>query len=143
MSVKLSPPRAPTDQLRLESFRVLSRLLLITELRPWLGSSSSAGTPGSAFQTLWTCLTLGAPLCALLNMLAPPYIDVDVDYDLPLDGRMTFFTNFIERVKLLEMQGRLTYGEVLRVEDMYGETCTGFAKVSRRRLIRRDKDLEI
>ncbi|KAF9022811.1 kinase-like protein [Hymenopellis radicata] len=128
MSCKLLPPKAPSDQLRLDSFRVLSRLRIITELRPWVGRYANS-KPDASFRVLWECFSLGAPLCTLLNMLAPPYLDVDVDFDLPLDRRLSLFTNFIERVRLLEMQNRLAYGEVLRVDDLFGATNSGFAKV--------------
>ncbi|KAF8905415.1 hypothetical protein CPB85DRAFT_1437360 [Mucidula mucida] len=134
MSCKLLPPKAPSDELRLDSFRILSRLRIITELRPWVGRYAKV-KPDAAFRVLWECLSLGAPLCTLLNMLAPPYLDVDVDFDLPLDRRMSLFTNFIERVGLLEMQNRLAYGEVLRVDDLFGATTTGFAKASRDRRV--------
>ncbi len=130
MSCKLLPPKAPSDELRLDSFRILCRLRIITELRPWVGRYANV-KPYAAVRVLWECLSLGAPLCTLLNMLAPPYLDVDVDFDLPLDRRISLFTNFIERVGLLEIQSRLAYGEVLRVDDLFGATTTGFAKASR------------
>lgn len=129
MSCILSPPRAPSEQLRLDSFRVLSRLSLIVEFKPWFDREPWCHEPGQAYRILWECFFLGAPLWTLLNLLSPPYHRVAFEFELSVDERVAFFTQFIERVRLLEIQGLLSYGEVLRVDDMFGGSNTGFARV--------------
>ncbi|KAK0213720.1 TKL/TKL-ccin protein kinase [Armillaria fumosa] len=129
MSCILSPPRAPSEQLRVDSFRVLSRLLLVVEFKPWLDREPRCSEPGQAYRILWECFLLGAPLWTLLNLLSPPYHCVAFKFELSMDERVAFFTQFIERVRLLEIQGLLPYGEVLRVDDMFGGSNTGFARV--------------
>ncbi|KAK0462909.1 TKL/TKL-ccin protein kinase [Desarmillaria tabescens] len=129
MSFILSPPRAPSEQLRLDSFRILSRLLLIVEFKPWFCRETWCSEPDQAYRILWECFSLGAPLCTLLNLLSPPYHGVAFEFELSMDERVAFFEKFIERVRLLEIQGLLPYGEVLRVDDMFGRSNPGFARV--------------
>lgn len=129
MSCILSPPRAPSELLRLDSFRILSRLLLVVEFQPWFGREARCGEPDQAYRILWECFSLGAPLWTLLNLLSPPYHRVAFEFGLPMDERVAFFTQFIERVRFLEIQGLLPYGEVLRVDDMFARSNTGFARV--------------
>ncbi|KAK0471351.1 TKL/TKL-ccin protein kinase [Armillaria novae-zelandiae] len=129
MSCILSPPRAPSEQLRLDSFRILSRLLLVVEFQPWFDREPRCSEPGQAYRILWECFLLGSPLWTLLNLLSPPYHCVAFEFELSMDERVAFFTQFIDRVRLLEIQGLLPYGEVLRVDDMFGRSNTGFARV--------------
>ncbi len=130
MSCILSPPRAPSELLRLDSFRTLSRLLLVVEFKPWFDREARCSEPDQAYRILWECFSLGAPFWTLLNLLSPPYHRVAFEFELSMDERVAFFTKFIERVRLLEIQGLLPYGEVLRVDDMFGRSNTGFARVS-------------
>lgn len=69
------PPKTPSDLLRLNSYRILNQLASIEELAPWTDATNI--TVNGAYRTLWSILATGAPLCALLNMLGPPYVDVD------------------------------------------------------------------
>ncbi|KAJ6620438.1 hypothetical protein B0H10DRAFT_2215964 [Mycena sp. CBHHK59/15] len=131
----LQAPKAPSDHLRRESARILPRLRLIIEFRPWLEYTKHSKHTRSPVTLLWETFALGASLCTLLNLLGSPLprdlnIDPDKsDFGLGLPHREKFFTNFIQRVQLLELQQRLSFGEVLRVQDLFGGTNSGFAKV--------------
>ena len=46
-----------------------------------------------------------------------------------MEERVAYFRAFIQRVQLLEMQGMLSYGEVLRCEDFLSDSSVAFAKV--------------
>ncbi|KAH7871132.1 uncharacterized protein C8R40DRAFT_1122895 [Lentinula edodes] len=133
MNCHLQVPRAPTDLLRLESIKILARLELIIEFRPWITAKSHRREP--AYRVLFDCFSLGAPLGVLLDLLgspAPSYLNVDVDsfnFGLSLAERERFVQSFIQRVNILEIQGRLSYGEVLRVDDLFNGTSSGFMKV--------------
>ncbi|KAE9403429.1 hypothetical protein BT96DRAFT_990287 [Gymnopus androsaceus JB14] len=84
-----------------------------------------------SFSTAFHWCSAGV-LLDLLGSPAPSYLSVDVedfDFDLSLAERERFVQSFIQRVHLLEVQGRLSYGEVLRVEDMFNGTSSGFMKV--------------
>ncbi|KAG7442683.1 uncharacterized protein BT62DRAFT_935709 [Guyanagaster necrorhizus] len=129
MSCILSPPRAPSEQLRLDSFRILSRLLLVVEFKPWFARETRCSEPNQAYRILWECFSLGAPSCTLLNLLSPPYHPVAFEFELSMDERVAFFAKFIDHVRLLEIRGLLPYGEVIRVDDMFGRSNPGFAKV--------------
>ena len=130
-----NPPKAPTDQLRLECFKMLSRLQLVFEFRPWLEYTRDhiPRRIDSPFLLLWDCFSFGAPLSTLLELLGSPtprHMVVSAEYfdfNLSMDDRKEFFVNFIDRIHALEHQGRLSYGEVVRVDDF---TNGGFAKVS-------------
>lgn len=134
----LQAPRAPPDQLRLESSRVLARLRLIIEFKPWLEYTRlyHHTKREAPVKLLWDCFAFGAPLCTLLNLLGSPtpaHLNVkldEFDFDLPLDHRELFVTSFIERVQMLEAQRRLPFGEVLRPGDLFDGTNAGFLKVS-------------
>ncbi|KAJ7085379.1 TKL/TKL-ccin protein kinase [Mycena belliarum] len=131
MSV-LQAPKAPSDHLRRDSARILPRLRLIIEFRPWLEHTKLTKRTSSAFALLWETFALGAPLATLLNLLgSPPPRDLNPDTaaDLRLPHREKYFTNFIQRVQLLELQQKIPFGEVLRVQDLFGGTNSGFAKV--------------
>lgn len=131
----LEPPKTPSDQLRLDCVKILPRLRLIIEFRPWL--EHARVFPETPFTLVWNCFAFGASLCTLLDLLGSSlaghsYIDVD-KFDLQVGGafvnRERAFSQFIQRVQLLEVQGRLRYGEVLRTDDLFGGTSAGFAKV--------------
>ncbi|KAJ7468748.1 TKL/TKL-ccin protein kinase [Mycena latifolia] len=128
-------PKAPSDHLRRESARILPRLSLIIEFRPWLEYTKQTKRTTSAFHLLWETFALGASLATLLNLLGSPpprdlHIDADkLDLGLGLPHREKYFTNFIQRVQLLEIQRAIPYGEGLRVQDLFGGTNSGFAKV--------------
>ncbi|KAF9564167.1 kinase-like protein [Agrocybe pediades] len=138
IQVLLQPPRAPSAQLRLESFKTLSRLQLIFEFRPWLDFTREyvRRRVDSPHLLLWDCLCFGAPLNTLLELLGSPtprHLMVNVDnFDfehVTIQQREAFFVGFIQRVNLLESQGRLSFGEVLRAEDfLYGGNA-GYSRV--------------
>ncbi|KIK57557.1 hypothetical protein GYMLUDRAFT_46128 [Collybiopsis luxurians FD-317 M1] len=130
----MNAPRAPTDLLRLESIKILAKLELIVEFRPWIITNIYRKEP--AYKVLFDCFSLGAPLGVLLDLLGsaptPSFLNVDVedfDFGLSLAERERFVHNFIQRVQILEIQGKLSYGEVLRVEDVLNGTNSGFMKV--------------
>ncbi|KAJ7255043.1 TKL/TKL-ccin protein kinase [Mycena haematopus] len=131
----LQAPKAPPDILRREARRIGARLDLIIEFRPWLEYIKRTKHTTSPFTLLWETFALGAPLGTLLNLLGSPSPrDLTLDSDKPdlglgLPHREKYFTNFIQRVQLLELQQRLPFGEVLRVQDLFGGTSSGFAKV--------------
>lgn len=138
MSYSAGPNPSPPDHLRVQCARILPRLQLIPEFGRWLQISSQTTSllrkgKHSAYDTLWHCFYLGAPLCVLLDLLGSPssanvYDDLDLDniHNLEHERMMKIF---ISRVRLLETQGKLPYGEVLRVEDLFKGTHRGFAKV--------------
>lgn len=134
---RLQPPRAPPDHLRLQSFQILSRLELIRTFRPWLDHtrhhvSRKNHTP---LELLWDCFALGAPQCTLLSLLGSPsprhlaQLVEDFDFGLEVEERQAYFASFIQRVHLLEVQGLVPYGEVLRSEDFLSDSNSAFAKV--------------
>ncbi|KAJ7731934.1 TKL/TKL-ccin protein kinase [Mycena maculata] len=131
----LQAPKAPSNHLRRESARILPRLRLIIEFRPWLEYAKRTKHPTSSFALLWETFALGASLATLLDLLgSPPPRDLQIDADksdlgLGLPHREKYFTNFIQRIQLLELQNKLPFGEVLRVQDLFGGTNSGFAKV--------------
>lgn len=134
---RLQPPRAPPDHLRLQSFQILSRLQLIHQFRPWLDFTRyhvyrKHHTPS---ELLWDCFSFGAPLGTLLNLLGSPspshlveHVE-DFNFGIGMEEREVYFTSFIQRVHLLEVQGRLPYGEVLRCDDFLSTASAAFAKV--------------
>ncbi|TFK33028.1 hypothetical protein BDQ12DRAFT_658509 [Crucibulum laeve] len=132
------PPKAPTDKLRLESFRVLSRLQLIFEFRPWLEYTRDYIPEGldTPLKLLWQCFAYGPPLGTLLNLLGSPTPrDLVVDANtfdfagVSINDRRMFLVNLIQRVQLLEVQGQISYGEVVRVEDFLYSSNATFSKV--------------
>ncbi|KAJ7585178.1 TKL/TKL-ccin protein kinase [Mycena floridula] len=132
----LRSPKAPPDSLRLESSAILARLWLIIEFKPWLDYTRLYLhlKHEQPVKLLWDCFALGAPLCTLLNLLGAPTPNSSLDkfnFDLAMADRERFVISFIQRVQMLEVQGRLAYGEVLRMEDLFGGTSAGFFKVLR------------
>lgn len=134
---RLRPPRAPPDHLRLQSFQILSRLELIPQFRPWLDFTQyhvyrKHHTP---LELLWDCFSFGAPLGTILTLLGSPapnhlaqHVE-DFDFGIGIEEREIYLMSLIQRVQLLEMQGRLPYGEVLRCEDFLSGSSSAFAKV--------------
>ncbi|KAJ3972535.1 TKL/TKL-ccin protein kinase [Lentinula raphanica] len=124
-------PRTPTDSLRLESIKILAKLDLIIEFRPWLPTHSYRCEP--AYRILFDCFSIGAPLGILLDLLgspAPSNVNVDnFNFGLSFLERQNHVQDFIQRVHMLELQGRLPFGEVLRIEDLFNGTSLGFMKV--------------
>ena len=135
--IVLPPPKAPTDQLRLESFKTFSRLQLIIEFKPWLDFSRDyvRRRVDSPYFLLWDCICFGAPLNTLLELLGSPtprhlaFQVVEFDFSVSLKQREEFFASFIQRVQALESQGLLSYWEVLRVEDFTAGLNVGFFRV--------------
>ncbi|KAF8169113.1 hypothetical protein K438DRAFT_2024728 [Mycena galopus ATCC 62051] len=133
----LQAPKAPSDALRREAQRIFARLDLIIEFRPWLEYIKRTKHTTAPFPLLWETFALGASLATLLDLLGSPSprdILVTIDPDKPdiglgLPHREKYFTNFIQRVQLLELQQKLPFGEVLRVQDLFGGTLSGFSKV--------------
>ncbi|KZP27947.1 hypothetical protein FIBSPDRAFT_1039924 [Athelia psychrophila] len=128
-SLKASPP----DHLRAKCARMLPRLQLIPEFEPWLDvalehylSTNAQNRPTTqAALTLWHCFALGAPLCVLLDMLGNANRHRDAANTEP----EALVQTFIDGVLILEAQGRLSPGEILRLEDLFGGTYQGFAKL--------------
>ncbi|KAL0952854.1 hypothetical protein HGRIS_007077 [Hohenbuehelia grisea] len=140
------PPKAPSDKLRLDAFRIFARLEHIPELQSWITLIKTAATAQSRahnlsythearyYRLMWDCVALGAPLCVLLDLLGSPssanglYFDPDEPGAQPGD-REKMFGHFIQRVHVLEIQGRMAYGEVLRVDDFVRGSASGFGKI--------------
>jgi len=134
----LQPPKAPTAQLRVESFKTLSRLQLIFKFKPWLEYTREyvRRPVDSAHLLLWDCLCFGAPLNTLLELLGSPTprhlmaTADDFDFEhIAIHQREAFFISFIQRVNALESQGKLSFGEVLRVEDFMSGGNAGYLRV--------------
>lgn len=131
-------PKAPSEHLRRESFIALSRLQLVFEFKLWLDYSKDhvQRRVDSPYFLLWDCILFGAPLNTLLELIGSPtprhlVVTVDeFDFNLSVQQRELFFSNFIQRTQLLEAQGRLAYGEVLRLEDFTSGLNGGYLRVS-------------
>ena len=138
MGVQLHILGVPPTQLRLESLKVLSRLRRILEFKHWLDYTQAYchRREEPPYKLLFDCFALGAPLSVLLDLLgspSPSHLNVDVDtFDfvaVSLAEREKFFSSCLHRIQLLEVQGRLAFGEVLRLDDLFGGTSSGFLKV--------------
>ncbi|KAF9013172.1 hypothetical protein BDQ17DRAFT_1536866 [Cyathus striatus] len=133
----LHPPRVASDQLRMESFRTLTWLRLVFEFRPWLEHIQDhfRRDYDNPIRLLWNCFVLGAPLCTLLDLLGLPTpkplaaAPETFDFDLSLDQRKQYILYFIDKIRILEIQRQLPYGEVLRIEDFFQGTTVGFSRV--------------
>ncbi|KAF5317899.1 hypothetical protein D9758_017808 [Tetrapyrgos nigripes] len=132
----LRAPRAPTEHLCLESTKFLAKLQLIAEFKHWLDHTRDCLHRNEpSFKILFDCFAVGASLGVLLDLPgspAPSHLSVDVetsDFQLGMPDREKFFANFTQRVHFLEIQGKPRYGEVLRIEDLFGGTSSGFMKV--------------
>ncbi|KAF9265052.1 hypothetical protein L218DRAFT_924853 [Marasmius fiardii PR-910] len=138
MSVQLRILGVPSAQLRLESLKVYSRLRRILEFKHWLEYTQAYchRKEEPPYKLLFDCFALGASLGILLDLLgspAPNHLNVDVEtFDfigVSLAEREKFFSSFLHRIQLLEVQGKLPFGEVLRPEDFFGGSSSGFMKV--------------
>ena len=138
MKPAAGPKPSPPDHLRVQCARVLPRLQLIPEFKPWLQisletTSLSGKNNVTVYNTLWYCFALGAPLCVLLDLLGTPsssQVREEVNHDdMETLQQEKLLKSFVDRVHLLEVQGRLPYGEVFGVEDLFHGTHQGFAKV--------------
>lgn len=137
--IGMQHPRVPTEHLRQESFKSLSRLHLISEFKPWLEYTRDyvQRRVNSPFLLLWDCICFGAPLNTLLELMGSPtprHLSVPIDefdFNVSIEQREQLFSNFIQRVHSLESQGRLSYGEVLRVDDFTSGINAGYLRVSK------------
>src|ERR1700729_491152 len=131
MNPSAGPKASPPDHLLVQCARVHPRLQLIPEFRPWLQISLKTSSLLSKhkitpYTTLWYCFALGASLCVLLDLLGTPSLshaheDSNCD-NMKLLEQERLVKIFIDRVRLLEVQGRLPHGEVFRVEDLFNGT---------------------
>ncbi|KAH9480786.1 Tyrosine-protein kinase isoform SRK4 [Psilocybe cubensis] len=135
--IGIQHPRVPSELLCQESFKTLSRLHLISEFKPWLEYTREyvRRRVNSPFLLLWDCICFGAPLNTLLQLLGSPtprYLSVsadEFDFNVSIAQREQLFSNFIQRVQTLESQGRLSYGEVLRVDDFTSGINAGYLRI--------------
>ena len=118
------------EHMRAQCARILPRLQLIPEFQPWIDvaleriSLNAYTRPTTqAALTLWHCFALGAPLCVLLDLLGHSNRQIS---DSSPEALVRIF---IEGVLLLEAKRELPHGEILRLEDLFGGTHQGFAKV--------------
>lgn len=142
MNTSAGPKVSPPDHLHVKCAQLLPRLRLIPEFKPWLDLCLESGhiryrSKVTPHAILWHCFSLGAPLCVLLDLLGTPssgklYSSAyGSDHDISTSTEQEkMLRSFIDRVQLLEVQGRVPYGEIFRVEDLVGGTHPGFGKVS-------------
>ncbi|KAK7029504.1 hypothetical protein VNI00_014537 [Paramarasmius palmivorus] len=140
MALQLRVLGTPSPQLRLEALKVFCRLERILEFKPWLDYTRiyCHQKEEPTYKLLFDCFALGAPLGVLLDLLGSPAssrIIANVEtFDFVgtlLSDRESFFASFLQRVHLLEVQGRLSFGEVVRVDDLFEGSTSGFMKVLR------------
>jgi len=125
------PPQAPTDALCMDSCRILARLRLIQQFQSWLDLSAlRVYSPSTAVADLWQCLSSGVPLCVLLDLLGAPQASVRLKSPRNTQDRVSCIEHFIESVRILEITGRLPFGEGMRVDDLLNGSTNGFARVS-------------
>lgn len=139
MNPLTDPNPYPPEPLRVQCIRMLPRLQLIPEFKPWIGISLQSISlrskhKATPYTTLWHCFALGAPLCVLLELLGTSsswrtHVSSERSTSRDALEQEKLVKIFIDRVQLLELQGRLPYGEVFRVEDLFDGTHQGFAKV--------------
>ncbi|KAL5496173.1 hypothetical protein ACEPAH_3090 [Sanghuangporus vaninii] len=125
------------------SAQLLPRLRLIPEFRCWLPpayivdncSWDILESKTSQALTLWNSLSQGTPLLILLDLLGSKTGGSSLVYEgnkRDEDKQSTnasFIAEFLRRVEILEIQGRLSYGENFRVEEFLSGSCSGFIKV--------------
>ncbi|KAI3608695.1 hypothetical protein WG66_003719 [Moniliophthora roreri] len=138
MTLQLRALGAPSPQLRLESFKVFSRLERIIEFKRWLDYTRiyCHQKEEPTHKILFDCFALGAPLGILLDLLGSPsssytnaYVETFDFVGVKQAERESFFASFLQRIHLLEVQGRLPFGEVLHLEDLFEGSASGFMKV--------------
>lgn len=123
---------APLKEL---SVKLLSRLRLIPELRRWFSEPASGpnapnSNPGDCVQALWNCFVQGAPLLILLDMLGPRAGDPILPRGDSLSPNQdTAIIEFLRRLRILEIQGVVSYGESFKTEELVDGSCHGFMKV--------------
>ncbi|KAH8830230.1 hypothetical protein DL96DRAFT_1592082 [Flagelloscypha sp. PMI_526] len=149
----LPPPKAVPPSLQVECYKLLTRLLQIPQVEPWIRNTAEYVLPPRPFHTrfimpgslssqavelLHATFCLGAPLCTLLDMLgspSPPSLILDHDprvfpyRDITIPEREEYIHSFIQRVGLLESTKKIKYGEVMRSSDLFSTTSIGWAKV--------------
>ncbi|KAF9502060.1 hypothetical protein BDN71DRAFT_1459245 [Pleurotus eryngii] len=131
----LAIPKAPSNQLKRQCFRTLSLLQLIPELASWLEDACACqqaapkrDTSMYAYCVVWRLVSWAAPLGVLLDILG----SLPSGSHHPMGaGALALFENFIQRVRLFELEGTLPFGEVLRLEDLLGCSCAGFSRILR------------
>ncbi|KAL5520253.1 hypothetical protein ACEPAG_9466 [Sanghuangporus baumii] len=125
------------------SAQLLPRLRLIPEFRCWLPPAYIVDNCSwdilepktSQALTLWNSLSQGTPLLILLDLLGSKTGGNSLVYEGNKgdeDNQSTnavFIAEFLRRVEILEIQGRLSYGEIFRVEEFLSGSCSGFIKV--------------
>ncbi|KAG9217667.1 hypothetical protein CCMSSC00406_0003644 [Pleurotus cornucopiae] len=131
----LAIPKAPSNQLKRQCFRTLSLLQLIPELASWLEdacacqlAATKRDTSMYAYCVVWRLVSWVAPLGVLLDILGS--LPSGSHHSLGA-GSLALFENFIQRVRLFELEGTLPFGEVLRLEDLLGCSCAGFSRILR------------
>lgn len=133
----INPPKSPTDNLYLETFKTLSRLQLVVQFRPWLEYTRDYvfRRADSPYFLFWDCILFGAPLNTLLELLGshtPRHLVVtpdEFDFTLSAEERTPFFVSFIQRVQALESHRDIPFGEVLKLEDFTGSQNASFLRV--------------
>lgn len=142
MDTSAGPKATLPDTLRFNCLITAQKLKLIPEFSHWLELSleiqsaalRTRNRPITPYDILWQCFCLGKPLCVLLDLLGTPSgraLESVTHHhgNETTEESETWVKSFIDRVQLLEAQGRLSYGEVFRVEDLCNGTFPGFAKV--------------
>lgn len=144
MNPSAGPKAQLPDNLRLNCLITSQKLRLIPEFSPWLELSlefqsaalRTRNRPITPYDILWQCFCLGKPLCILLDLLGTPSSRAQSathhseNETTGSEEGEKLVKSFIDRVQLLETQGRLSYGEVFRADDLFNGTYPGFAKVS-------------
>ncbi|KAL4265525.1 Protein kinase domain-containing protein [Pleurotus pulmonarius] len=131
----LAIPKAPSIQLKRQCFRIFSLLQFIPELASWVEDACACqhavpkrDTSLYAYHVVWQLISCAAPLGILLDILGS--LPSGSHYPLGADP-LALFESFIERVRLFELEGKLPFGEVIRLEDLLGCSCTGFSRILR------------
>lgn len=131
-----SGPNLPAS-LRAQYAHILPRLLLIPEFAAWFDLCEQyLPTTVEPLHHLWFCLCLGAPLCTLLELLGvhtSGKLAADSEHftmnESTQERRTALVANFIQGIRLLEVQNRTSFGEIFRAENLFDGTAIGFAKV--------------
>lgn len=147
------PPKSLSPSLQIDTLKLLSRLLQIPQVEPWIRNTAESLLsprpfytifimPGSlapqAVELLHATFSLGAPLCTLLDMLgspSPPSLVLDHDptvfpyHDMSFHEREEYLHSFIQRVALLESARKIRFGEVMRSSDLWSGGSVGWSKV--------------
>ncbi len=110
----LAIPKAPSNQLKRQCFRIFSLLQFIPELASWVEDACACqqavpkrDTSLYAYHVVWQLISCAAPLGILLDILGS--LPSGSHYPLGADP-LALFENFIERVRLFELEGKLPFG---------------------------------